>query len=76
MGSQSRAHVEDDAGAPGRMLSSLLSVALVLPGVMVLGVVAAPPAAAAAQLTLTKTSPATVLAGGEADVHVDGEESG
>jgi uncharacterized repeat protein (TIGR01451 family) len=50
-------------GVPGRLLSSLLSVALVLPAVMVLGAVAAPPAAAAAGLTLTKSAPASALVG-------------
>ena len=50
-------------GVPGRLLSSLLAVALVLPAVMVMGVVGAPPAAAAAGLTLTKSAPASALVG-------------
>ena len=50
-------------GVPGRLLSSLVAVALVLPAVMVVGVVAAPPAAAAAGLTLTKSAPESALVG-------------
>ena len=52
-------------GVPGRLLSSLLSVALVLPGAMVLGVVAAPPAAAdpLPVIQITKAGPAQILVG-------------
>ncbi len=51
------------AGLPARVLSILLSVALVLPAFLALGVVGAAPAAAAAGLTLTKNAPNSVLAG-------------
>ena len=58
-------HAFQVPGVPARLLSSLLSLALVLPAVLVMGVVVAPPAAAAAQLTLAKQAPASVLAGEE-----------
>ena len=52
-------------GVPGRLLSSLLSGALLLPAVMAVGVVAAPPAAAdpIPIIAITKSGPAQVLVG-------------
>ncbi len=51
------------SGVPARLLAPLLSLALVLPAVMVMGVVVAPPAAADAALSITKEAPREALVG-------------